>query len=68
MFLAGSLMVGALTRSAARKRARVATANLQPRLRLSNEVAREKEITSELATEKRSDLGAACEEDPSALA
>jgi len=53
MFLAGSLMVGALTRLAANNRARTATANLQRRLKLADQVAHEKEIASELAKENQ---------------
>lgn len=54
IFLAGSIMVGVLTRSAALQRQESATANLNQRLRLAEAeaaVATEKAIASELALE-----------------
>ena len=54
VFLSGSIMVGALTRSAAHQRQKSATANLNQRLRLAEAeaaVAREKALATELALE-----------------
>jgi PAS domain S-box-containing protein len=54
IFLAGSLMVGVLTRSAARQRERIATANLNQRLELAEvqaAIAEEKSRATELALE-----------------
>jgi PAS domain S-box-containing protein len=54
VFLAGSLMVGVLTRSAARQRQRIATANLNQRLQLAHaeaDAAIEKSRATELALE-----------------
>jgi PAS domain S-box-containing protein len=54
IFLGGSLMVGALTRSAARQHQESVTANLNQRLRLAEAraaIAREKALATELALE-----------------
>jgi K+-sensing histidine kinase KdpD len=54
MFIAGSIMVGALTRNAARQRQENATARLHHRVRLAEaeaEVASEKALATELALE-----------------
>ena len=59
IFLGGSLMVGALTRSAAHQRQEIATANLNQRLRLAEAeaaVATEKAIATELEPRERGAL------------
>lgn len=62
MFLTGSVMVGVLTRSAARQRERNATANLQQKLALAEaerEIAHERELAHELALENQVRAGMA---------